>query len=233
MFTIADGRDFLYRWDCNVKLLLNDPDNTIGEVTLKQRFCKGVYSLEIFREENETYVKIPDSLLQKSYDLIVYAYCYKDNCTKAEETIEVRDRPKPPDYVYTEEEVLSYRKFEERLSALEQAEGVTDDQLESAIESYFANNPIDSPATIGTVELFANRWVADKNNLYSQVVDIAGVTENSQVDLTPSVDQLVIFHEKDLAFVTENDGGLVTVYAIGQKPENDYTIQVTITEVGV
>ena len=40
-----------------------------------------------------------------------------------------------------------------------------------------------------------------------------------------------VFYEKDITFVTENDGGVVTVYAIGQKPQNDYTIQVTITEV--
>ena len=30
---------------------------------------------------------------------------------------------------------------------------------------------------------------------------------------------------------TKNVGGIVTVYAVGQKPANDYTIQVTITEV--
>ena len=64
------------------------------------------------------------------------------------------------------------------------------------------------------------------------MVEVAGVTENSQVDLTPSVEQLDIFYQKDLAFVTENEGGVVTVYAIGDKPANDYTIQVTITEVG-
>ena len=85
-------------------------------------------------------------------------------------------------------------------------------------------------AKIGTVNLLASKWTG-KNNLYSQVVNIVGVTENSQVDLTPSVEQLVVFYEKDLTLVTENEDGVVTVYAIGQKPENDYTIQVTITEV--
>ena len=85
---------------------------------------------------------------------------------------------------------------------------------------------------IGTVNLLANAWVGG-NNMFSQVVSIPGVTENSQVDLTPSVDQLLVFYEKDLSFVTENDGGVVTVYAIGQKPANDYAIQVTITEVSV
>ena len=87
-----------------------------------------------------------------------------------------------------------------------------------------------SVATIGEVTLLATKWVGNSSP-YSQVVTIAGVTENSQVDLTPSVEQLSIFYDKDLTFVTENEGGVVTVYAIGQKPENNYTIQATITEV--
>lgn len=86
-------------------------------------------------------------------------------------------------------------------------------------------------AVIGEVTLSASKWTSN-GNLHSQVVSLSGVTKNSQVDLTPSVEQLVVFYEKDLAFVTENEGGVVTVYAIGQKPLNDYTIQVTITEVG-
>ena len=87
-------------------------------------------------------------------------------------------------------------------------------------------------AKIGEVTLFAEKWVG-ADNLYSQIVEIEGVTENSQVDLTPDVQQLAIFYNKDISFVTENEDGVVTVYAIGQKPTNDYTIQVTITEVNV
>lgn len=86
-----------------------------------------------------------------------------------------------------------------------------------------------SSAKIGEIVLTSKGWVG-KESPYSQVVSIEGVTENSQVDLTPSAEQLAIFHKKDLAFVTENDDGVVTIYAIGQKPQNDYTIQVTITE---
>ena len=85
-------------------------------------------------------------------------------------------------------------------------------------------------ARITDIEILADGWIGEASP-YSQVVAIDGVTENSQVDLTPSVQQLAIFYEKDLTFVTENDGGVVTVYAIGQKPANDYTIQATITEV--
>jgi hypothetical protein len=87
-----------------------------------------------------------------------------------------------------------------------------------------------SVARIANVELLASAWVGTESP-YSQVVTIAGVTKRSQVCLTPSVEQLAIFHNKDLAFVTENEEGVVTVYAIGEKPANDYTIQASITEV--
>ena len=123
-------------------------------------------------------------------------------------------------------------EFEARIAVLENGGGVSDERIAQAVSNYLKENPVQtgSSATIGTVNLIAANWVGS-GNLYSQVVSIDGVTENSQVDLTPSVEQLVVFYEKDLTFVTENDGGVVTVYAIGQKPENDYTIQVTITEV--
>lgn len=85
-------------------------------------------------------------------------------------------------------------------------------------------------ARIGWVTLLVEAWEGE-GNLYHQVVTIEGVTENSQVDLTPDVQQLTVFYEKDITFVTENVNGIVTVYVIGQKPANDYTIQVTITEV--
>ena len=87
-----------------------------------------------------------------------------------------------------------------------------------------------SPARLASVTLLASKWVGS-GSLYSQVVSIAGITKNSQVNLAPSVEQLSIFYDKDITFVTENDGGVVTVYVIGQKPQNDYTIQADIVEV--
>lgn len=87
-----------------------------------------------------------------------------------------------------------------------------------------------STSRIAQITLWGSNWIGG-DNLYWQNVEIEGVTKNSQVDLTPSAEQLAIFYEKDIAFVTENVDGVVTVYAIGQKIEGDYTIQVTITEV--
>lgn len=87
-------------------------------------------------------------------------------------------------------------------------------------------------ARIVNVTLLADKWVGGSSP-YSQVVTVDGATKYSQVDLTPDAEQLAVFHNKDLAFVTENVGGVVTVYAIGQKPTNDYTMQATVTEVNV
>jgi hypothetical protein len=85
---------------------------------------------------------------------------------------------------------------------------------------------------IAEINLYAANWEGDEN-LYSQIVAIDGITPYSQVDLTPSVAQLVEFYNKDITFVTENEDGVVTVFCIGQKPKNDYIMQVTITEVSV
>lgn len=85
---------------------------------------------------------------------------------------------------------------------------------------------------ISTVTLFANRWVGISSP-YTQIVDISGTTEKSKINLNPTVEQLNIFHEKDIAFVVGNNKGVITVYCIGQKPTNDYTMQASITEVTV
>lgn len=83
---------------------------------------------------------------------------------------------------------------------------------------------------ITEINLLASAWKGAESP-YSQVVEVEGVSVNSMVNLHPSVEQLEIFHDKDLAFSTENDDGVVTVYAIGDKPMNDYTIQTSIMEV--
>lgn len=89
-----------------------------------------------------------------------------------------------------------------------------------------------SAAWLTNVTLKASAWVGS-DSLYSQIVTIDGITEYSKVDLLPSPEQLAVFHNKDVAFVTENEDGVVTVYAIGDKPTLDYTIQAQITEVSV
>ena len=66
---------------------------------------------------------------------------------------------------------------------------------------------------------------------YVQTATAEGISVGSKVDLQLSGAQLEAFHEMDIAFTTENDGGSLTVYAIGDKPRTDLTLQATITEV--
>ena len=98
--------------------------------------------------------------------------------------------------------------------------------------NYIASLTTRPASKVAYVTLLASAWEGEDGQ-YSQIVDIEGVTEYSQVDLKPNADQLAIFHEKDLALSTENEDGVLTVYAIGDKPTRDYTIQVSITEVVV
>lgn len=96
----------------------------------------------------------------------------------------------------------------------------------------YIDDMIHPVARLASVSLPASKWTGS-GNLYSQVVYIDGITENSQVNLTPTVSQMTIFYEKDITFITENDGGVVTIYVIGQKPTNDYVIPANIVEVRV
>lgn len=94
--------------------------------------------------------------------------------------------------------------------------------------------------TPASITLLPDAWqaVLDENeapipNRYYQPVTVnnAIITPNSKVDLQPSPADLTIFHEKDIAFTAINAGGNVRVCVIGQKPTQEYTIQVTVTEV--
>lgn len=83
--------------------------------------------------------------------------------------------------------------------------------------------------------MLSTEWTQDTDNRYYQTVTVqnAIITPNSKVDLQPDAEQLSIFHEKDLAFVAENEDGIVKVYCVGQVPQNPYTIKATVTEVVV
>lgn len=86
-----------------------------------------------------------------------------------------------------------------------------------------------------SVYLDSTKWQQADDERYYQVVAVqnAIITSNSKIDLTPSAEQLDIFHEKDLAFVAENEDGVISVFCVGQVPTNSYTISVTVTEVAI
>ena len=104
---------------------------------------------------------------------------------------------------------------------------------------YSSNNTMQSFVNVlGGIENWEAEDIVDANNnvigsRYGQIVNVnnAVITPNSKVDLQISSEQMVVFYEKSLAFVAENDDGVITIYCVGDVPKNNYTMQVTVTEV--
>ena len=97
-----------------------------------------------------------------------------------------------------------------------------------SVDSFILPKPI-------SITLYADKWIQTTDDRWYQIVtvDNATITPNSKIDFQPSAAQLEIFHEKDLAFVAENESGVVSVFCVGQVPTSDYTLQTTVTEVVV
>lgn len=89
---------------------------------------------------------------------------------------------------------------------------------------------VDNKFATKSVSLAADFWTGTESP-YSQVVTLDGATPNSKVDLNPTGEQLNSLATNRTILNTANDNGTVTVYAVGNKPTEDYTMQVTITEV--
>ena len=64
---------------------------------------------------------------------------------------------------------------------------------------------------------------------FAQTVTVEGISIGSMVQLQPDAGQLEQL--RMTALTAENDGGEVTVYALGRRPAVDLTLQASITEV--
>lgn len=105
------------------------------------------------------------------------------------------------------------------------AETLGGTSLDSILNSI--NSTVDK---ISTIFLPAYGWT-EATNIYSQVVTVSGATENSKVDIYPTPEQLVELQNTGVTLVAVNEDGVVTVYALNNKPTSDYNMQVTLTEV--
>ena len=81
-----------------------------------------------------------------------------------------------------------------------------------------------------TISLLAADWEGTSNP-WAQNVFINGITKNSKIDLQPTAVQIVELQNDEISLMVENNNGALTCYAMGNKPETDYTMQVLITEV--
>lgn len=118
---IAGGRDYFYQWDSGQRLIIEDA-GICNEVHFTNSGRREAMVCRIWEEEGQRYVNVPNVLLQCTEMIRVYAHTTAAHMTRTNhyQTFEVKERNKPEDYVYTETEVLSYEKLEERITALEQ-----------------------------------------------------------------------------------------------------------------
>lgn len=80
------------------------------------------------------------------------------------------------------------------------------------------------------IVVYADLWKGAVSP-YSQTVELDFVSANSMVLLHPAPGELQKLYESGTALIAENDGGAVTVYALGGKPGQDITIQCSTQEV--
>lgn len=85
-------------------------------------------------------------------------------------------------------------------------------------------------ARITEIELPVRNWKGGESP-FSQVVELDSVSVRSQVNLQLSKEQIERISVSGFALTAENTDGEVTVYAIGNKPTESYTIQATVMEV--
>jgi hypothetical protein len=80
-----------------------------------------------------------------------------------------------------------------------------------------------------TISLLATNWIDDGQLCY-QDIDLNCVTGTSMVNLQPTPEQLIAWQDNGLTFTTYSSNGSVRVFAIGDLPTEDYTVQATVHE---
>lgn len=176
MFTIQDGRERFYQWDIDRKLIVDD--TSINEVHYCNRTGDCSLVCEVFEENGQRVVDVPNILLQTAWRIRVYAYDSK--YTKHEELFDVNPRTKPADYIYTETELKNYADLEERLTALEE-NAVPEELVRDAVEDYLAENPFEAGATAEEKAQIEANSAAIKE-LQEKEVDLTGYATEEYVN---------------------------------------------------
>ena len=127
--TLDDGRTELWQWDTGRKIVVDD--KSVSEV----HFSKYSSNQAITREVINGKAEIPNFLLQDTHAVTVYAYSgsIENGYTMAEKTFNVAKKPKPANYVETEEDKAILAKLKEEIGDLSELQTEAKNNLVSAI----------------------------------------------------------------------------------------------------
>lgn len=147
--TLDDGRTELWQWDTGRKIVVDD--KSVSEV----HFSKYSSNQAITREVVNGKAEIPNFLLQDTHAVTVYAYAgsIENGHTVAEKTFNVAKKPKPANYVETEEDKAILAKLKAAIGDLSELQTEAKNNLVSAINEAAASGRADKPED--TVELLA------------------------------------------------------------------------------
>ena len=133
MFTIENGNRYLAQWDTGQRLIIDDRE--ITEV----HFAKGTNVaavMQVTTEGDRRVVKVPNICLQSPNDLAVFFVITTPDGrsnTVHFSTIRVVRRPRPDDYVETEDEVLRWTTLASTIGSLTDLQTVEKTNLVAAI----------------------------------------------------------------------------------------------------
>ena len=88
----------------------------------------------------------------------------------------------------------------------------------------------DAGVTLGSITLPAGGWSG--SGPYAQTAALAGLPAAALVNLQPTAEQLMLLQQQGVTVLTAaNQDGVLTVYALGAAPQDELTLQVTVTPV--
>jgi hypothetical protein len=123
MFKIYKGGEYFFQWDLGQRLEMTE-DFTSVHFCNQTEDCALV--CDTYIEDGIRLVNVPNVLLQNTNNIRVYGcYAEGDNVCFAKDyqIFRVIKRGKPEEYVYTEEDVLNYRRLDRRITELEENGG--------------------------------------------------------------------------------------------------------------
>ena len=142
----------LYQWEIGRKMkIVPLRGMRIDSVHFSNYGDTNAFVVKPKEEDGKIIADIPNILLQNDQNIVVYSVNVSEDKVETirECVFPVRKRAKPSSYVYTEVEILSYQTLKDRVDAIEE-NGISDEQVEKAVNKYLDEHPIDSGVSFET-----------------------------------------------------------------------------------
>lgn len=214
MFTLEDGREQLYQWDLDRRIIVNDVN--ICEVHFCNRTSDCSLVVPVYTEDNIVYANIPNILLHDARPIRAYAYC-DDKYTLTEQQFSVKSRTQPSDYVYTETDVVRWDVIavsaEKALDAAEELKEYFDTHVLEVKDDGEGNVTLEATipegggGTGGDIDL-SNYYTKEETDtaISTAIADIAipDVTGFAKLEDIPTIPTNISSFNNDAGYLTEH-----------------------------